>query len=97
LTLKLHLHHPFAFCSFVVSTGPAETSPRHTQPQSHDNIDIVAPTNTYPMVTRAKSNIYKPKTFHATSSNESAEPSTYKQAMQSAEWLSAMQIEYDAL
>jgi len=49
------------------------------------------------MITRAKDNIYKPKVFHSSVTNETFEPSTYKQAMAHPHWLHVMQVEYDAL
>jgi len=49
------------------------------------------------MVTRGKAGISKPKIIHVVVTNESFEPSTYKQAMNHPQWLHAMQYEYHAL
>ncbi|KAG8493384.1 hypothetical protein CXB51_010806 [Gossypium anomalum] len=53
----------------------------------------LAITNTHPMVTRAKAGIFKPKAL----SVEAVEPSTIEEALSTAEWRAAVQVEYDAL
>jgi len=42
--------------------------------------------NTHPMITRAKSGIRKAKVFQTSVSNESFEPTSYKQALQDPNW-----------
>ena len=52
------------------------------------------PLNTHPMVTRAKSEIYKKKTFLV---QQTGEPRTYSQASKSDPWVQVMNHEYQAL
>ena len=52
------------------------------------------PLNTHPMVTRAKSEIYKKKTFLV---QQIGEPRTYSQASKSDPWVQVMNHEYQAL
>jgi len=54
------------------------------------------PVNTHPMQTRSKSGIHNPR-LHPTLFLAHFEPKTVKQAPENADWLVAMQQEYDAL
>lgn len=47
------------------------------------------------MITRAKSGIFKPKTYNVVT--DIIEPATYFEAVQNVKWKTAMQEEYDAL
>ena len=69
---------------------------KHTQPsQSHFR---PAENTTNPMVTWARTNSLKPKTFSATIiSSPTVEPRTYQQAMQHSYWQHAMSNEFCAL
>jgi len=54
------------------------------------------PVNTHPMQTRSKSEIHNPR-LHPSLFLTHSEPKTVKQALENADWLAAMQQEYDAL
>ena len=61
---------------------------------AHDNYSLP---NTYHMVTLVNVGIFKLKLFHVTSSTPLSEPTSYKQAMQSPEWLLATKTGYATL
>jgi transposase InsO family protein len=57
-----------------------------------------APVNTHPMNTRSKHGIFKPKSFHTTTTDYThTEPPTYQIASKFPQWCSAMDEEFSAL
>jgi len=78
-------------------TTPTQSSPISIVDNDCQITSPIPVTNLHPMVTRAKAVISKPKILHTAVTNDSFEPSTYKQAMNHSQWLHAMQSEYHAL
>jgi hypothetical protein len=78
----------------AVTPSPAPTSAEPAQPSP-----LPAPIpNTYPMQTRSKHGIFKPKTcYQAQIDYTFIEPPFFKLATQISQWCQAMQDEYDAL
>ena len=76
--------------------GPSELSPQttHFEPPS---IPVAHPTNTHPMVTRAKVGVHKPKVYHTSITSLPFVPTSLKEAITSPIWIQAMREEYDAL
>jgi hypothetical protein len=71
---------------------------------------IVVPFSNHPMITRARDNIFKPKTLHdstikyplpryliAENSHMTQEPTCYTEAIKHPHWHEAMNVEFDAL
>jgi len=85
---------------------PSESTSNH--PQTLESITLGAPSsesvsapnstpvNTHPMQTRSKYRIHNPR-LHPCLFLTHFEPKTVKQALENADWLAAMQQEYDAL
>ena len=66
-------------------------------PPSTSTIIETQDLNIDPTITLTKDKNYKPKVFHSFFTNNTFEPSTYRQTMAHPHWLHAMQVEYDAL
>jgi len=97
--------HDSSITPSTLSSAPSTNLPlrlsglsSHTTHSEPPSIPVVAnPTNTHPMVTRAKVGVHKPKMYHVAVTSLPLIPTSLKEAIASPVWLQAMREEYDAL
>ncbi|KAH9801347.1 retrovirus-related pol polyprotein from transposon RE1 [Citrus sinensis] len=82
-----HPHHLSSHNSLSIS---------HNSPHHHQSPNP-APLPTHPMLTRAKTGVFKPKFLAYSSVLGEQEPAIVSQALSDSKWKTAMQIEYNAL
>ena len=93
-------HFPSTSSSSPLSSQ-SSSSP-HSDDSENDLLSSIAPpvlpTSHHPMLTRSKTGVVKPNPkYFAGSISGSIEPKTVQEALQSAQWKQAMQLEFDAL
>ncbi|KAG8488706.1 hypothetical protein CXB51_016682 [Gossypium anomalum] len=85
---------PFSSSGLHGGTSPTVCAPSLVSPSAAPSPALI-PVNAYPMQTRSKSGIHKPKVFSSVLTEK--EPTNILEAFQSPAWTAAAQAEYNAL
>nr|POE64747.1 retrovirus-related pol polyprotein from transposon tnt 1-94 [Quercus suber] len=96
-TISFSSLSPVSSSSAIVSTQPATSNPisQSTRPISQSVPPSIP--NTYPMLTRSKHGIFKPKAYAIMRDYSEVEPPNFNVASQHPQWIEAMDSEYTSL